>query len=296
MLISWRKMARGLLVASSLRAATAMAADAAPPEFASTIQGISLRAEVGTGIYGDELSGNLGGTSLGVRTFSGNEYLLEWDAAAEAVEGGVAFEHPFYDLFGAQIRGHAEGAWRMIADREISPLVGVGLAGSASAITRAGEPLNGGTRFNNLDGLGGVVGDLRLDVGAGTSLLGSDRSFVAAAQFLMEIDSPRANVPGLAFFGGGLRARLDLKDGLVAFGDAFYEVTTSRSDPALKSSTQFTRWTLSATAVKALGPVFLGLGIRVSRGGSSTSYVDGGTYATASPVDSRIWIIGGYSL
>ena len=59
---------RGLtLVRSALVLALAGAPALAGGEgaFSSTIQGISLRPEVGTGIYGYQLGGNLGGTTAG---------------------------------------------------------------------------------------------------------------------------------------------------------------------------------------------------------------------------------------
>ena len=267
------------------------------PGFSSTIQGISLRPEIGTGIYGYEVTGNLGGTSFGARSLGANRYLLQWEAHAELVEGAVAFEHPFYDLFGARVWGRGEGSLRLMPQRDVSPILEVGLGGNASAVTRAGEPFNGGTHFNSLDGLGGVVGNLHLDAGAGASLLDEARSVVLAAQFVAEIASPLANTPSLVFFGGALHGRFDLKDSLVVLGEASFAVTPSSRNVALQTSTHYDRWSLSATAVKTIGTgLSLGLGLAVSRVGSSTAYQNGDAYSAAAPIDARIWILGEYSL
>jgi hypothetical protein len=264
--------------------------------FDSMIRGASLRAEVGTGIYGDELSGNLGATALGARALEGDRYLFLWDAQAELVEGVVAFEHPFYDLYGGQLHVRGEGELRLLPSGEFSPLAGIAIGINGSALTRAGAPFDGGAQFNSLDGLGGVVGSLQLAGGAGASWLTPNRSLVVSANVVAELDSSEANQPSLALLGGGPRIRLDWRDDLVVIAEAAYVVTTSRLNAALQETTQVNRWWLNATGVKMLGThLFAGLGIRVSRQGSSVAYTNGLTYNTGLPVDSRIWVMGGYA-
>jgi hypothetical protein len=264
-------------------------------EFANTIQGISLRPEIGTGIYGYELMGNLGGTSFATRALQSGSYLLQWNADAEVVGGAVAYEHPFYALYGVQVQGQGDGGWRLMPANFISPYLGVGLVGHAMAVAQSGQPLDG-THFNNLGDLGGLLGTLQLRISAGGSLLNALHSLVLAAHFLMELDSPQSTVPGLVFVGGGLHARYDFTGGLVAFGEISYAVSVPQHDTALDYSTQTNRWVLSASGVKTLGShVFVGLGISVSREQVDISYTGGLTYDPDSSVDSRIWIIAGYS-
>src|SRR6185369_16405297 len=117
------KRARRLLL-FALAGAPALAGSTG---FSSTIQGISLRPEVGTAVYGFEASGNLGGTSAGTRTFEDGRYLLQWNARAEAVLGQVAFRHPFYWIYGAGGGGLAEGGIRLWPSSFASPYFSLGL-------------------------------------------------------------------------------------------------------------------------------------------------------------------------
>jgi len=274
-------------------AGTSLSAGAS--EFSGTIQGISLRPEIGTAIYGYEASGNLGGGSAGTRTFADGKYLLQWSGRAEALLGMVAFRYPFYPIYGATLGGTAEGGLRLWPSSFMSPYFSAGAGVDGVAVTRFGIPFNGGPFNNNLDGLGGVVGDLVLKAGAGGALLDPGQVLVTGLELRMDLSSPGANVPARAFFGAGLRARYDLH-GLIAAGEASLALAPPGRDAALGITSYTDRWTLSASALKTLlwDHLIAGLGVRVRRDSSSTVYDTGLTYLTSGPVDSRVWLILGW--
>jgi len=258
-------------------------------EFSSTIQGISLRPELGTAIYGFEGSGHLGGTSAGTRVFSDGRYLLQWSARAEALLGMVAFRYPFHPIYGATAGGLAEGGIRLWPSSALSPYFSLGAGVDGAAVTRFGIPFNGGPFHNNLDGLGGVVGGLVVRAGAGGALLDEGQALVGGLGLRMDLGSPGANVPGRAFFGAGLHARYDLR-GLIAIGEVSLALAPPERDAALGFTSYTDRWTLSASAIKTLGDhVFVGLGVRVRRDSSATVYDAGLRYLSSGPVDSRLW-------
>src|SRR5439155_18332404 len=158
----------------------------------------------------------------------------------EAILGIVAFEHPFFPIYGASLGGQGDVGLRLLPENLVSPYLTAGLSTSASAVTRSGVAFNGGTGANNLDGLGGVVGDVALRAGAGGSLLDQARSLVGAAHLRLDLSSPGANVPGRVFAGGDLSARFDLRGaGLVAMGEIAYLASPLERDaaPGLSSDT-----------------------------------------------------------
>ncbi|MHB8420183.1 MAG: hypothetical protein ACYDCL_19080 [Myxococcales bacterium] len=275
--------------------ATAVPASArAATTFSSVLDDVGLRAEVGTGIYGDELTGNLGVQSLGIRDFD-RRWLVSWEADAELVIGGVAYEHPFYWLYGAQGAAQGEGGLRLLPAAAWSPYVSASLEGSLSAVAQQGVPLNGGATINDLGDLGGVIGSAGARLGLGASYLWARSSLLLEAEPLAEVDSAEADQALLGYFGAGLRARYDLRDSLVAIGEASYAVTSAQRDTALGSSIAWGRWSLAASAVKKLGRrFFAGLGLSVSRAAAQTSYSGGQSYGTSSPVDSRLWLLFGF--
>jgi hypothetical protein len=261
----------------------------AEESFSSTIQGISLRPEIGTAIYGYEASGNLGITSAGTRVFQDGKYLLQWNGRAEALGGMVAFRYPFYPIYGAGAGATAEAGIRLFPASFMSPWISLGAGVDGSAVTRFGVPFNGGPSNNNLDGLGGVVGDVVVRASAGAAMLGSWQALVGGLGLRMDLSSPGANVPARAFFGADLHARYDLH-GLIAQGEASLALAPPEHDPALGVTSFTDRWVLSVSALKTLGDhVFVGVGARVRRDSSSVVYDPGLTYVTHAPVDSRIW-------
>jgi hypothetical protein len=258
--------------------------------FASVLDDLALRVEVGTGIYGDDLTGALGAQSLGIFDLK-RRWILTWSGDVDLVLGGVAYEHPFYWLYGAQGEVHGEGGWRALPGRAWSPYLSVGLDGALSAITQPGVPFDKGATINNLDGLGGVIGMGDARLGLGASLLDRSQSLVVEVQPVAEVDSAESNQPLLSYFGGALHARYDRPDSLTAIGELAYLATPTQTDAALGSSSVSGRWTLSASALRRFGR---GLGLSVSRSATQLAYIAGQTYTTDSPVDSRFWLLFGY--
>lgn len=262
-------------------------------DFSSTVRGISLRPEIGTAIYGYEASGNVGGTFAGTRAFTDGKYLLQWSARAELLMGMVAFRYPFYPIYGGDAGGMAEGGIRLWPSAFASPYFSLGAGLDGAAVTRFGVPFNGGPSNNNLDGLGGVVGDLVLRASAGGALLDPGQALVGGLGLRMDLSSPGANVPARAFFGGDLHARYDW-NGLIAMGEASLALAPPERDAALGITSYTDRWVLSASALKTLGDhFFVGLGARVRRDSGATVYDVGQTYLTSGAVDSRLWVTVG---
>jgi hypothetical protein len=267
---------------------------AAASTFSSVLNDIELRPEVGTGIYGDELTGNLGIQSLGLRDFD-RRWLLSWNGDAELVLGGVAYENPYDWAYGAQGEAHGEGGFRILPNRPISPYVSAGLDASLSAVTEFGIPFDRVQLVNNLDGFGGVVGLADVRLGLGASFLGPRQSLIIEAQPLAEVDSAEANLPLLPYLGGALHARYDRRDSFVAIGEVYYAVTPAQNDAALGTSSVTGRWILSANALKKFGRHFFGgLGLSVSRAATQLAYSTGQSYTSDTPVDTRLWLLFGY--
>lgn len=261
-------------------------------DFASTINTIDFRPEVGTGIYGLHLTGNLGVTSLGVRVFD-QQWLLSWNGSAEMVLGGVAYELTAFVIYGVQGQAHAEGGLRLMKDRELSPYLSAGLDGSLYAITQWGNPFNDIT-INNLDGLGGVVGMIGARLGVGASYLDSKRSLVVEAQPLAEFDGAEPFRGALSYFGAALHARYDFVNTLTAIGDASFALTPTYANTALGTSSETSRWLLSASAIHTWGRFSGGLGLSVGRSETRLAFSSGQTYVSDAPIDSRIWLLVGF--
>jgi hypothetical protein len=262
--------------------------------FSSIMNELELRPEIGTGIYGDELTGNLGIQSLGLRDFD-RRWLVSWNGDAELVLGGVAYEHPFFVAYGAQGAGQGEGGLRILPGAWVSPYVSVGVDSSLSAVTEPGVAFDRTQYVNDLDGFGGVIGTADLRLGLGASFLSPRQSLILEAQPLAEVDSAESNLPLLSYFGGALHARYDRRNSLVLIGEASYAVTPAQNDAALETSSVSGRWRLSASAVKKLGRhYFAGVGLSVSRTATQLSYSGGQSYTIDTPVVSRIWLQFGY--
>lgn len=262
--------------------------------FSSLLDDLELRVEVGTGIYGDELTGNLGIQSLGIFDLD-RQWLLSWSGDAELVLGGVAYEEPFDWLYGIQGQAHGEGGYRVLRDWAFSPYVSASLNGNLSAVTEPGVAFDQGATINNLDGLGGVIGRGDVRLGLGASYLDLGQSLVVEVQPLAEINSAEANLPFLDYFGAALHVRYDRLDSLTAIGELSYAVTPPQNDAALGASSTTGRWTISASVVKKLGQHFYGgAGLSISRSDTVLSYSTGQTYNTDTPVDSRFWLLFGY--
>ncbi len=273
-----------LLLAVSLPAA-------AETTFSSMLNDLELRGEVGTGIYGDELTGNLGIQSLGLRDF-GRRWLVSWSGDAELILGGVAYENPYYWVYGIQGTAQGEGGLRLLPGRVISPYLSVALDGSLSGVAVAGIASQD---LNNLDGFGGVIGTGDVRLGLGASFLGMRQSLIVELQPLAEVDSAQSNLPLLDYFGGALHVRYDRRDSLVAIGELNYAVTPAQTDAALGTSSVSGRWTASVSVVKKFGRhYFAGIGASVSRTATQLSYATGQSYNTDTPVDTRLWLLFGY--
>ncbi len=277
------------LLAATLLASPALAAS----DFSTAIEGIELRPEVGTGIYGYEATGNVGATSIGLRDFDRRRILL-WDGRADLTLGAVANEHPFAMLYGAQATGEAEGGLRLSPPRALSAYASVGLGASLSAVTQSGVPFDGGATVNSLDGLGGVLGSADVRLGFGGSYLKERRSLLFELQPLAEIDSAEANQPALGLFGGALHARYDVLDRFVALGDLSYALAPPRGDAALGIESSTSRWILSGEALQRWGRFFLGLGLSVSRAETVVAYSGGTSFPTVAPILSRLYLLVGF--
>jgi hypothetical protein len=267
---------------------------AAETTFSSIMNDIELRPEVGTGIYGDDLIGNLGIQSLGLRAYD-RRWLLSWKGDATLILGGVAYETPYDWAYGAQVVAYGEGGLRILPSRVISPYVSAGVDGTLSAVTEIGTPFDQTWLLNNLDGFGGFIGMGDVRLGLGASFLGTRQSLIVEVQPLAEVDSAQTNLPLLSYFGGALRVRYDRRDSLMAIGELLYAVTPAQTDAALGISSVSGRWSASVGAVKKFSRhYFAGIGASVSRTATELSYSTGQSYDTDTPVETRIWLLFGY--
>ncbi len=260
----------------------------------STIQGLSLRGEAATAIYGGALDFNLGLTSVGMRAWLDDRLVLQWQGEAALVAGAVAYEHPFYGLYGARAEGAAVALWRFSRTRSLSAVVDVGNTINAVAIAPSGI-----AKVNNLDGLGGVFANSAWRAGGGISWWRGRHSLIVTADGELEADSPESTLSGRVFFGGALHARYDLLSSLMIVGEAYLGVSLPNDEPALDLSQQTNRWLLSLTATKKFGSrkwhhFFLDAGIIVARDQTLSAYGKQ-TLTTLSPVNARLSLGGGYS-
>jgi hypothetical protein len=290
-------LARGWFLVSVTAVGSARAD--APTEgetFTSSLRGLTLRPEGGTGIYGYELTGNLGGTSAGARTLSSGAYLLQWTGDAEGVLGAAAYEHPYRFVYGLQAQGQGEAAWRLRPGEAWSPVLSARVSATGSVIRQSIAPVNGGDRVNNGGDLLGALATGQLALGGGASLLDSTRSLLVEAALLLEGDSAQSDLPGRGFLGAILHARYDAPDQWLAIGEAWFAFTPSQGDSALQTSTQTTRWGLSLSGLRRFGSHFLGgVAFRLQRDDTTVSYQGGLSYDTAPPIEARVSLTAGYS-
>jgi hypothetical protein len=260
--------------------------------FASTIDAIEFRPEVGTGIYGVHLTGNFGVTSIGVRLLD-HRWLISWSGDGELVLGGVAYELTAFVIYGVQGEAHAEGGLRLMETHALSPYVSAGSDGRLSAITQWGNPFNDIT-INNLDGLGGIVGTIDFRLGGGASFLDARQSLVLEVQPFAEFDGSQPFRGEMSYFGAALHARYDLMNALTAVGEASIAFTPTYGESPLGTSADTNRWVLSGSAIKKWTHWSCGLGLSVSRASTRLTYDTGQSYTSNASIDSRFWLLFGF--
>jgi hypothetical protein len=288
-------MALRLVVASLLAGMTLASTPAralGEITFASTIDAIEFRPEVGTGIYGVHLTGNLGVMSIGVRVLD-HRWLISWSSDGELVLGGVAYELTAFVIYGLQGEGHAEGGLRLMETHALSPYISVGSDGQLSAITQWGHPFNDIT-INNLAGLGGIVGTVDFRLGGGASFLDTKQSLVLEVQPFAEFDGSEPFQGAMSYFGAALHARYDLMNAVTAIAEASIAFTPTYGESSLGTSTDTNRWILSGSAVKKWQHLSCGLGLSVSRTSTQLAYDTGQSYTSNASIDSRIWLLFGF--
>jgi hypothetical protein len=281
-------LATAVLAASVAFVSVNALADA---DFTSTIQGLEFRLQGGTGVYGYALEVGVGWESVGIRAYD-RGFLLSWDGDGQLVVAAASY--PVYALYGVQGAGEVEGGKRLTPKAAWSPYVSVSMDAALSALAEGGVPLNGGGNINNLDGLGGLSATADLRLGVGPSFLDVRQSLLVELQFLAELDSGLSDLSPRAYLGGALRGRYDLRANLTAIGEISYAITPSQDDQALGTTTNTGRWVLSSRVLKKFDRFFGGIGVTVSRTETTVAYGGRPGYVTVAPIESEIWILGGF--
>jgi hypothetical protein len=273
-------------------------ARAEPPktgEFSTQLNSITAGAEVGTGIQGYSLVGEVSPELQGGHSFDGRRVLVLWNCGTQLIGGVVANEHPFTPVVGLRASAGGTFGLRLIPPSLVSPFVGVGLDVSGHAVRPTGTPLTQVNTLNNLGEFGGVAGDVRNRLYAGGSILDATHSFLFLAFVEQQLSSARTFATGKSFAGGGLRVQYDVAHDVTAGGEAAILTTGQTQDPALSTASTTTRWAISGDVLKKFGEHFVvGLDASLSRD-ATTSSSGAAVFDTVSPIDATFTIKAGYT-
>jgi hypothetical protein len=262
------------------------------------LAGPTIRPEIGTGIYGYEGTANVGASCSGLKAYPTHHALLFWDTELAAVLGALAYEHPYHGLAGGRADGEGELGLLLGEPRPLRPWISASASVDTSALWQLGQPLNGGANNNNWGDLAGPLFDGTIRLGGGAAWVRPALVAVLEAQLLGEGQSAQSAAPSRGFFGGALRFRADLADpALIALAEVTYAVRPTQRDASLGTTQSTNHWTLGLFVQKAVSErLFLGLGFRWQREQTSLSYSQGLPYTSNGPLDSRFWVLGGYTL
>jgi hypothetical protein len=257
---------------------------ALPPRYHYSSFGPMLSVDLGSGMPGDHLAGDLGFQTFGVREFN-RTWLSFWDAALAVRLGGLANQHPFFFFGGGTGRGSGELGRRIVPENDWSPYVSGRLDGDLTIMaTPSANGLSGLNMINNSDGFGGITGNLNARLSGGISFLRQRRSFVATLFLQEALRAPRTYTPGYAFTEGGLLARYDIADSFTLWVEGIVGSTPETANTALAATERTITMNVSGALRKTFGNgIWFSVGLSYGRDTHTLSYTNGQSYGSAQP-------------
>ncbi len=242
-----------------------------------------LTAGLGLGRIGDDLVGDLGAQTFGLRSTSG-QWLLQWDGLLGARGGVLANTNPYTSFFGAGARGFAELGYRFTPSQPWSPYLGGRLAANFSVMAHPGTALADLNTLNDSDGFGGVAFDVGLRVAGGVSLLDAGRSALLVGFVQEALIAPGLVNPGKTFTEFGLGGRFDLPRSFTVSLEGLFGVRPAVRNAGLGSLDQTLRVQVGGGLRKTFGNgVWFGVAASWQRDFDHVTYAGGATYDSSPP-------------
>lgn len=281
------------MIAAGLTLSTGLA-HADEPRFEVTARGATVQASMGMSRAGYRIMGDLGGESVGLRSF-GRHWLVGWDVLVAGRLGELANREPYLFLFGLRASSSIEPTYRVLTG-PLSPAVFGRLSGDASVMFNTVASLADAKTLNDMDGVGGVNTRGQVRIGGGLSYLEMGKSLLLQGFVEELLVGHGVNADGKAFTDVGLAARFDWTWGLSAALEGSYGTTLSLSDPALDRTLRTSRFAFGGNARKIFGNgMWLGLFASIARETEHVTY-SRTTFDGSGPADVTLGLAFGISL
>jgi hypothetical protein len=264
-------------------------------EYAQQTRGLALFFSYVTDTFGKAIPLLVDFQWAGVRSYQGRKLLFTFDAAGGFTTGYGGNSNPKFWLLGANLGGRGELGRRFSPERDASFYLGgtLVLRGSAVAVTTAAPGHY--DAINSVDGLAGFNGIGALRVNPGLSLLHGSTSLLVTAFVEESLRDPGSSASGPLYTSFGGRAQLDVERRWTATLEGAWGTAFGRVD-ALGTTNSGTRFEVTASVRKVLGPVWLALEGQI-HGTSNTATATGQpTWVTATPAFLSAGLTFGVSL
>ncbi len=274
-----------------------IAAPAFADEFVQDTRGAFLHGTYQLDTWGKGIPLQLGVQWAGIRTYADRKHLFTFDAAGNlfAAYGGNSNER-FY-LLGGQLRGLGEFGLRLMSERNLSFYLGATGLFSGSAVSSLGTPLDQYNRMSSLDGIAGLYGVAALRLNAGVSVLHENHALLVTVFAGESARRPGSPASGALYTDFGIRAQFDIVRSFTATLEGSWGTTFGRLEPVFGVTNSATRYELTASVRKMIGPIWLALDGQLHGAGNTATYTAGSNvYVTATPTFASVGLTFGVSL
>ena len=236
--------------------------------------GAFLDLGIGASIAGDNLVGDVGVESLGMRSLA-DKWLLQWDGLLAVRMGGLANQHPYFFFAGGTARGALEVGYRLFPDASWSPYLSGKLNAQLQVMGTPGVSIRALNTINSSDGFGGVLANGAARASVGISYLTAEHSLLIVAFGQERLRAAQVVAPAAAFTDVGIGARYDLTHSLTL--QLEFSAGTTRAVPnyALHSTDQTVNAEILGGVRKWFGSgLWLSLGLSYGRELHRVFYLD----------------------
>jgi hypothetical protein len=264
-------------------------------EYAQQTRGLALFASYVLDTFGKAIPLLIDFQWAGVRSYQGREVLFTFDAAGGFTTGYGGNSNPKFFLVGANLGGRGELGRRFAPERDASFYLGgtLVLRGSLVAVTTAAPGHY--DEINSVDGLAGFNGTAALRVNPGVSLLHGPLGLLVTAFAEESLRDPGSSASGPLYTSFGGRAQLDVERRWTATLEGAWGTAFGRVDD-LGTTNSGTRFEVTASVRKMLGPVWLALEGQLHGTTNTASAAGQNTYVTATPTFASVGLTFGVSL
>jgi hypothetical protein len=275
--------------------AVAPSEPAASTEYVQDTRGVALWLSYVVDTWGKAIPALIDFQWAGVRSYQARRLLFTFDAAGGFSTGYGGNSNPKFFLYGANLGGRGELGWRMAPERDTSFYLGgtAVLRGSAVGVTTASPSQY--DQINSVDGIAGLNGVAALRVNPGVSLLHGSMSLLVTAFAEESLRDPGSSASGPLFTSFGARAQFDVVRSWTATLEGAWGTTFGRTD-ALGTTNSGSRFEVTASVRKILGPVWLALDGQIHGTSNSATTSAKTTYVTSTPTYASVGLTFGVSL